>query len=57
VVALWTLENDINKVRERLQRVGVDAVITRVAEAEQALKARLESRDGDLGRPTRKSAG
>jgi predicted PurR-regulated permease PerM len=57
VVALWTLENDVNKIRERLQRVGVDAVITRVAEAEQALKARLESRDGDLGRPARKSAG
>ena len=57
IAALWHAESDVGKLRERLEHVGVDAVITRVAEAEQAVKGRLESPHGDLGRAARQSAG
>jgi hypothetical protein len=57
VVALWAADNDVGRIRERLARIGVDALITRVAEAEQALKGGLESADGDRRRPARQSAG
>jgi hypothetical protein len=40
-----------------MERVGADALITRVAEAEQAVASRLESRDGDQRRPARHSTG
>ena len=55
VVGLWGGERE--RVRERLERLGVDTLITRAGEAEQALKGGLESRDGDLRRASRQPAG
>ena len=39
VVALWGAEGDVGKLRERLERVGANSVITRISQLEQALKA------------------
>ena len=58
VVALWAAEGDLARPRDRLGRLGVDAVVSRVADAikEAQKDATRITADDDLGRSPRQSA-
>jgi predicted PurR-regulated permease PerM len=58
VVALWAAEGDLARPRERLGHLGVDAVVSRVADAIKEVQkdATRITADDDLGRSPRQSA-